>query len=130
MKPSIHIVTIPVKDLSLSKKFYTSIFKLAEDNVSSAEDHVGLFLENDLSLVLFEYQAFAKLTNQKVEEISSSVILTHKVNSRQEVDNILSETENLGGFISQKGTLDEYSYSGYIKDLDNHLWEIISWNER
>lgn len=83
MKPNIHIVTIPVKDLSLSKKFYTSIFTLAEESVSSAEDHIALFLENDLSLVLFKHQAFAKLINQKVEEISSSVILTHKVNSRQ-----------------------------------------------
>ncbi|WP_054707836.1 VOC family protein [Bacillus sp. JCM 19041] len=129
MNPNINIVTIPVEDLSVSKKFYIEVFNLSDESVSVGEDHIALFLDGDMSLVVFELRAFAEMIGQKLEDISTSVILTYKVKNAEAVDSVLAKVEQAKGYIYQKGTSDEYSYSGTFKDPDRHMWEVISWNE-
>jgi catechol 2,3-dioxygenase-like lactoylglutathione lyase family enzyme len=53
--------------------------------------------------------------------------LGHLASSRAEVDDLLSRARTAGATITDLGHDRPWGiYSGYFRDLDGHLWEIIS----
>lgn len=129
MKPNINIVTIPVKDLCKAALFYKNIFKLEEDSISEGEDHIALFFCNNLSLVLYETESFAEMTDRDVETISTAnLILSQNVENRETVDSIILCAFEHGGKIISNGKADDWGYSAIFKDLDDVTWELIAWN--
>ena len=130
MKPSIDMVTIPVKDIGQSAEFYRHIFKLDEDSISKGDDHIALFFRHDVSLVLFDIQSFAEMTEQEIGDVSTaSLILNQNVDSKEAVDQMIVAASEYGGKVLSKGQTDEWGYSAKFKDLDGVTWEIVSWNE-
>ncbi len=54
------------------------------------------------------------------------VILSRYVNSKKDVDQVLSDAENAGGFVTKRALeTDNDTYSGYFCDLDGHMWEVV-----
>ncbi|WP_194165540.1 VOC family protein [Oceanobacillus sp. CFH 90083] len=127
MNPKIDIVTISVEDLEQSTVFYKQVFTFLEDSISEGEDHVALFLEGEMSLVLYERTAFAQMTGQPEGKINaSSVIFSHMAKNSEAVDSILSSARHAGGTIVKEGKKDEWGYTGIFKDLDGYTWEVMS----
>jgi catechol 2,3-dioxygenase-like lactoylglutathione lyase family enzyme len=137
MEARIDIITLAVADLERALEFYRDGLGLESRGVIGAE-HVGddvnpagaiaLFeLRNRLLLSLYPRTELAKdakvpLGPPKTGELS----LGHAVASRAEVDAVLSQAEAAGATLTDEPHDRPWGiYSGYFRDPDGHLWEIL-----
>lgn len=133
MKPRITLITIGVDDLEKSLAFYRDGLGLPTQGIIGAEfEHgaVAFFdLQAGLKLAIWPraniaYDAGVPLGAPSTTELT----LGHNVASRAEVDKVMEQAEKAGAVIV-KPAQDTFwgGYSGYFKDPDGHLWEIV-WN--
>jgi hypothetical protein len=133
MKPRITLITIGVDDLEKSLAFYRDGLGLPTQGIIGAEfEHgaVAFFdLQAGLKLAIWAraniaYDAGVPLGAPSTTELT----LGHNVASRAEVDTVMEQAEKAGAVIA-KPAQDTFwgGYSGYFKDPDGHLWEIV-WN--
>jgi hypothetical protein len=127
MRPRVHIITLGVKDVERSKRFYEKGlgFKVS----SASQDDVVFFLTEGLVLALYPQATLAE--DAMVSEKGSGfrgVTLAHNVENKDEVAEILKEAEKAGAKIV-KPAQDVFwgGHSGYFADPDGHLWE-VAWN--
>lgn len=139
MKPSISVITLGVNDLEKSLGFYrdglgldtkgiiATEFKGDENQPSGAVVMFGLL--NGVILALYPRTELAKDAKEPLGVASPTEFsLGHIVQSKNEVDSLLDRAKEAGATITD-GPHDRPwgIYSGYFKDLDGHLWEVI-WN--
>jgi len=86
-------------------------------------------LKNGLILSLYPRTDLAKDAKQEVAAGNSPEFsLGYLTSTKEEVDALLKQAEAAGGTITEEPRERPWGiYSGYFKDLDGHLWEII-WN--
>jgi hypothetical protein len=141
MQPRIHLFTLAVGDLERALAFYRDGLGLSSPGVVGAEYEggddapagaVAMFqLEGGLILALYPRTELAKdadvpLGAPKTGEFSIGQI----VESKAEVDRLLRQAEAAGATITDQPHDRAWGiYSGYFRDPDGHLWEII-WNPR
>jgi catechol 2,3-dioxygenase-like lactoylglutathione lyase family enzyme len=141
MQPRINVITLAVSDLERALAFYREGLGLespgvigtefAGDDENPAGDAAMFQLEGGLILALYPRTELAKdakvpLGPAKTGEFS----IGHAVSSRDEVDALLVRAEATGATVtSQPHDLPWGIYSGYFRDFDGHLWEIL-WNPR
>ncbi|MBI2286589.1 MAG: VOC family protein [Nitrosomonadales bacterium] len=133
MKPRITVITIGVDDLEKSLAFYRDGLGLPTQGIIGAEFEHG-------AVAFFDMQAGLKLAIWPRANIAydagiplgapstTELTLGHNVASRAEVDNVMEQARKAGAVII-KSAQDTFwgGYSGYFKDPDGHLWEIV-WN--
>ena len=139
MKPSISVITLAVNDLEDALAFYrdglglytTGIigteFKGDETHPSGA---IVMFeLQNGITLALYPRTELAKDAQELVGGASSTEFsLGHLVQSKEEVDTLMKQAEAAGATVTSHPHERPWGiYSGYFKDRDGHLWEIL-WN--
>ena len=141
MKPRLNVITLAVNDLERSLAFYrdglglptkgivATEFKGTESEPSGA---VAFFkLQGGLLFALYprtELAKDSKLRNTAASSLEFS--LGHMVGSKKAVDEFLQKAEAAGATITDRPHDRPWGiYSGYFKDLDGHLWEII-WNPK
>ena len=89
-------------------------------------DHIIFGMEGDLSLVLYLRSELEEFNQSNSDEKSSKVILSCAVESKVEVDSILKTATEFGGTILPNNPKEyDWGYSGYFKDPDGHMWEIV-----
>ncbi|QQR38594.1 VOC family protein [Devosia rhizoryzae] len=127
MKPSISIITIGVDDLERAFAFYRALFDIADDQIGAGEDHVAFFFDDDFSFVLFPRDQIAA-TAGKPESLEGTpgFVLSHRAESPEEVDTILSRVLVAGGAIITPGTESEWGYSAYFEDSEGNVWELMA----
>ena len=141
MEPRVHVITLAVGDLERSLEFYREGLGLESPGVVGTEfigdettpaGAVAMFeLEGGLILALYPRTELAKDANvplgpPKTGEFS----IGHTVGTKAEVDAVLSRAEAAGATLTDQPHERPWGiYSGYFRDLDGHLWEII-WNPR
>ena len=141
MQPRIHLLTLAVGDLERALAFYRDGLGLSSPGVVGTEfggsddapaGAVAMFqLESGLILALYPRTELAKDANvplgaSKTGEFSIGQI----VESKKDVDRVLDEAEAAGATITDQPHDRAWGiYSGYFRDPDGHLWEII-WNPR
>jgi hypothetical protein len=138
MKPRVHVITLAVEDLERSLSFYRAL-GLESPGVIATEfpgdEHtaagaIALFeLEGGLILSVFPRGELAKDAKVPAPEPTSGLFsIGHAVRTREEVDSLLVAAEAAGGTVTVKAYDRAFGvYSGYFKDPDGHLWEIL-WN--
>ena len=139
MEPRIDVITIAVADLDRALGFYREGLGLesrgviatefAGDEVNAA-GAIALFeLRDGLILSLYPRTELAKdakvpLGPPKTGEFS----IGHTVASKAEVDALLAQAQAAGATLTDRPHDRPWGiYSGYFRDPDGHLWEII-WN--
>lgn len=133
MKPRITVITIGVDDLEKSLVFYRDGLGLPTQGIIGTEfEHgaVAFFdLQPGLKLAIWPraniaYDAGIPLGIPSATELT----LGHNVAFKAEVDKVMKQAEKAGAVIV-KSAQDTFwgGYSGYFKDPDGHLWEIV-WN--
>lgn len=139
MKPQIGIITLGVEDLDRSLAFYRDGLGLPTkgitgDNFEGDEEHpagavVMFHLEGGLVIALYPRSELAKDARQSMGVPSSTEFsIGYFAASRDEVDQLLKQAESAGATITDAPHERPWGiYSGYFKDLDDHLWEVI-WN--
>lgn len=141
MEARIDIITLAVADLERALDFYRDGLGLesrgvvgtewAGDNVTPAGAIAIFELKGGLLLSLYPRTELAKDAKvpfgpPKAGEFS----IGQAVASRSEVDTVLNQAQAAGATLTDQPHDRPWGiYSGYFRDPDGHLWEVI-WNPR
>jgi uncharacterized protein len=138
VEPRVDVITLAVEDLERALRFYRDglgfesrgvIGTQWTDEESGANGAIAVFkFESGLLLSLYPRSDLAKdaaipAGPARPGEFS----LGQLVQSRAEVDKLVEKAEAAGAAVTTPRDRPWGIYSGYFRDLDGHLWEII-WN--
>jgi catechol 2,3-dioxygenase-like lactoylglutathione lyase family enzyme len=139
MDSRIHVITLAVADLDRALAFYREGLGLdspgvtgtefAGDSESPAGNVVMFRLDGGLILALYPRTELAKDAGVEFEPPKSGEFsIGHLVAAKQDVDALLAQAEAAGATLTGPPHERPWGiYSGYFRDPDGHLWEII-WN--
>lgn len=137
MQPRIHVITLAVNDLHRALQFYREGLGFESEGIVGAEfvgdaTHPGgaaaMFdLPSGLILSLYGRRDLAKDAGIPVAEPSSGEFsLGHLVTSEALVDAVMAAAEAAGAVLTGPPHRRPWGiYSGYFRDPDGHLWEVI-----
>jgi catechol 2,3-dioxygenase-like lactoylglutathione lyase family enzyme len=139
MQPRIHVITLAVSDLNRALHFYREGLGLSSPGVIGTEfpgdvatpAGAAVMFELDGGLILSLYPR-TELAKDAVIELqppaSGEFSIGHVVATRAEVDAVLAQARAAGALVTDAPHDRPWGiYSGYFRDPDGHLWEII-WN--
>lgn len=141
MDPCVNVITLAVSDLDRALAFYRDGLGLDSDGVIATEfvgddtnpaGDIALFhLDGNLILALYPRAELAKDAGVPLGAPKSGEFSIGKlVATKHDVDALLAEAEAAGAELTGPPHDRPWGiYSGYFRDLDGHLWEII-WNPR
>ncbi|OOY36126.1 glyoxalase [Solemya velum gill symbiont] len=123
MKPRISMITLGVRDLSASIKFYEN--GLGFPRMESPPE-VAFFTLNGTWLGLYGRDALAEDATVPVKgDGFNSFTLAHNVESEAQVDEVVAQAVKAGATLVKKPQAVFWvGYSGYFADPDGHLWEV------
>jgi catechol 2,3-dioxygenase-like lactoylglutathione lyase family enzyme len=139
MEPHIDVITLAVGDLDRSLAFYrdglgletTGVVasELVDEETNAARANVIFRLEGGLVLALYPRSELAKDAGVPVGPPKTGEFsIGQLVESRAKVDALLAQAEQAGATLTGRPHDRPWGiYSGYFRDPDGHLWEII-WN--
>jgi predicted lactoylglutathione lyase len=135
VEPRLEVITLAVADLERALAFYRELGLESKgiigtewtDEATGANGAVAMFHLNDgLLLNLYPRNDLARDAEIPVEEPQSGAFsLAQLVRSRAEVDELLARAAAAGATVTPAHERPWGIYSGYFRDLDGHLWEII-----
>jgi len=139
MQARIDVITLAVDDLDRALSFYRDGLGLESAGVIGTEfpgdatnpaGDVAMFqLEGGLILSLYARADLAKDADVPFGPPKSGEFsIGHAVSSRKEVDALLAKAGEAGATLTGEPHDRPWGiYSGYFRDPDGHLWEIV-WN--
>lgn len=136
MEPRINVITLAVQDLERALRFYRDGLGFSSgrivgsewtDEATGAHGAIALFeLEGGLILSLYPREDLARDAGIGAGGPDSGELsLGQLVHSRGEVDRLLRTAEAAGATITPAHDRPWGIYSGYLRDPDGHLWEVI-----
>ena len=140
MRLRIHVLTLGVADLERSVAFYRALglespgvigteFERSDEAPGGA---AAMFeLEGGLILAVYGREDLERDANATFDAPGRGEFsIGHLVGSRAEVDAVLALAETAGATLTEEPYDRPWGiYSGYFRDPDGHLWEVI-WNPR
>jgi uncharacterized protein len=133
MEPRVTVLTLGVDDLERAVAFYRDGLRLATDGIVGTEFEHGavafFHLQAGVHLALWPRASLARDAGIEQQTPSrTDMTVGHNVNSRVEVDDVMSQAEAAGAEIVKPAAETFYGgYGGYFSDPDGHLWE-VAWN--
>ena len=117
------LVTLGVADVARATSFFEA---LGWRKSSASNDDVSFFQLGGLALSVFGRQALADDANVSPEGSGfRGISLAINLESAAEVDRVAAEWLSCGGtMVKQPHRAFWGGYSGYVADLDGHLWEL------
>lgn len=141
MEPRIDVITLAVADLERALAFYRDGLGLESRGVIGTE-FVGDEVEPNGAVAMFELQDGLIMCLYPRTELAKDAKVTpgppqagefsigHAVTSEAEVDAVLSQAQAAGATLTDQAHDRPWGiYSGYFRDPDGHLWEVL-WNPR
>ena len=132
-------MTLGVSDLQRALAFYRALglespgligTEFAGDESTPAGAAAMFELRGGLVLALYPRSELSKDANVPLEATPGPFSIGHLVPSKAEVDGVLARAEAAGATLTDEPHERPWGiYSGYFRDPDGHLWEII-WNPR
>jgi uncharacterized protein len=141
MEARINVITLAVADLERSLAFYRDGLGFPSRGVIGTE-FVGDEIEPHGAVAMFELQGemilclYPRTELAKDAEIglgppkTGEFSIGQAVSSKTEVDAVLTQAQLAGATLTDQAHDRPWGiYSGYFRDLDGHLWEVL-WNPR
>jgi catechol 2,3-dioxygenase-like lactoylglutathione lyase family enzyme len=137
MDPRIHVITLAVSELDRALEFYRDGLGLETRGIVATEftgdesapaGDIAIFrLADGLMLTLYPRTELAKDANIPLgSPTTGGFSIGHIVSSRAEVDELLERARAAGATLTDEPHDRPWGiYSGYFRDPDGHLWEII-----
>jgi catechol 2,3-dioxygenase-like lactoylglutathione lyase family enzyme len=139
VEPRLDVITLAVADLERALVFYRRLGLDSEgvvgtewtDELTGANGAIAMFkLEGGLLLNLYPRADLAKDAAIPLGVPQSGEFsLAQLVRSRDDVDELLGNAAAAGATVTAAHDRPWGIYSGYFRDPDGHLWEVI-WNPR
>ena len=139
IEPRIHVLTLGVSDLERALAFYRALglessgvigTEFEGDDTTPAGAAARFELRDGLALMLYPRSELAKDANVPLETTTGPFSIGHLVSTKADVDDVLARAEAAGATLTDEPHERPWGiYSGYFRDPDGHLWEII-WNPR
>jgi predicted lactoylglutathione lyase len=124
--PTKLFVNLPVKDLSRSQAFFTS---LGLTFYGQTEDMASVIISEHTQVMLLTESAFGTYTSAGKDvadaAASTEVILVLGVETRDQVDELAAAAEAAGGAVVGAPRSDGGRYQRGFNDLDGHHWEAL-----
>ena len=119
-------VNLPVKDLKKSMAFFSELgFTF---NPQFTDDNAACMIigENIYSMLLQE-KFFKGFTKKEISDATKTteVLIAIDVNSRREVNELVSKAVGAGGIIYREPDDHGWMYAHSFADLDGHQWEVL-----
>jgi uncharacterized protein len=139
VRPRIDVITLAVGDLDRALAFYRDGLGLhtagvigtefAGDAANPAGSVVMFELEGGLILAVWPRTELAKDANVELGPPKTGEFsIGHAVANKDDVDVLLGQAEAAGATLTDRAHDRAWGiYSGYFRDPDGHLWEIM-WN--
>lgn len=129
MEPRISIVTLGVKNLTRSWKFYKKGLGFPTGRkFNTPEGGIVFFKLKNIVLALYPYDALAEDVGKSFKVKRSKfpgITLAHNVNTDRDVDAVLAKARRAGAKIVKRAQKVFWGgYSGYFADPDGYLWEV------
>jgi len=125
MQQQISVITLGIKDVPRSRRFYVDGFGWKP--VFEMEDIV-FYQMNGLMLGTWLQPNLEEDMNRSGLQSPGAYALAHNVQSQGEVETVISRLLDHGGRLLRKADAPPHGgFRGYIADPDDHAWE-IAWN--
>ncbi|QOR38074.1 VOC family protein [Billgrantia diversa] len=123
MKPRISMITLGVRDLEASIRFYEQGLGLPR---MESPPEVAFFTLNGTWLGIYGRESLAEDAGIPAEGSGfAGIALAHNLGSEAEVDELLEQAVSAGGKLVKPGQKVFWGgYSGYFSDPDGYLWEV------
>jgi catechol 2,3-dioxygenase-like lactoylglutathione lyase family enzyme len=136
MEPRIDVITLAVSDLERALEFYRRLglespgvvgTEFVGDDTNPSGSVAMFELRGGLLLSLYPRTELAKDAKVAVgPPRTGEFSIGHIVASKSDVDALLVQAEAAGATLTDEPHERPWGiYSGYFRDLDGHLWEII-----
>ena len=120
-------VNLPVADLQRSREFFASLGYLFNPQLS--DDHAACLIidEDHVYVMLMEHEYYSTFTDRDIADtaLSSEVIVTLTVDSRDEVEALVKRAIDAGGARTKNPQDHGFLYRRSFLDTDGHHWEVM-----
>ena len=122
MKQQVSVITLPVKDLAVTRRFYCD--GLGWQAVFSNDEVIFIQL-NGLVMSFFHRDAYEQDAGVRYQPGGHTCVLSHNVASPAGVDAVYAEALAAGAQPLKPPAATPWGgYGGHFRDPDEHVWEI------
>jgi len=120
------LVNMPVKDLDKSIAFFTTVGYTFNPQFTS-ENAACMTISDTIYAMLMVDKFFKTFTNREIPDAAKSIgsYISLSVDSRAEVDELLSKAKVAGATIPDGPDDEGFMYSQSFFDLDGHGWNVF-----
>ncbi|HET7414385.1 MAG TPA: VOC family protein [Arthrobacter sp.] len=124
MQPHVDVLTLAVRDLDASRRFYVDGLKWVT-TLDVPGEVIFIQIGHGLLMGLYDAGKFAAETGIDEPATAAPMSLGHNVHSVEEVEAVLAQAETAGGtIISPARQMSWGGCSGYFADPDGFRWEV------
>ena len=125
MQQQIAVITLGIRDLGRSRRFYTDGFGWTP---VFENEEIIFYQMNGFVLGTFEKYALEKDMGRSGLSSPAAFSLAHNVSSQEEVESAIMQLISAGGRLIRRADAPPHGgFRGYVADPDDHAWE-IAWN--
>lgn len=122
-------VNLPVKDLNITKEFFSKVGYEFNPQFSNEQAACMVISENIFAMLLVEdfFKSFIQSTNKAITDATkqTEVIVALSAESREEVDELVNRALEAGAKPYNDPVDHGFMYSWSFQDPDGHLWEFV-----
>lgn len=123
MHQHLHLITLGVRDLEISKKFYEEVLGW---KLSRPQEGIAFFQAGGVVLALYPRELLAEDAMVSPQGSGfSGITLAHNARSESEVDEIINDLRSKGvKIVKEPQKVFWGGYSSYFADPDDYYWEV------
>ena len=119
-------INLPVKDLNITRDFWTSLGFSFNEQFSDDKALCLVLNEGKIYSMLITHEFFTTFTNRSIADSSTTqVLIAIEVDSKTEVDEIIKLALAHGGSRYRDGVDSGWMYYDSFADPDGHQWEVM-----